>query len=189
MGSKCTEHLSIWASMLLPPRRLLSVRVAPLLVAFLLLQTSHVLGGQITNDRIHASEAGLHAPVDRVYAVCGLLDIRRTDPTRAQWCLERLVPLYEQLIKEHSTVLEHRLSLADTLNELALLRIDTLDTALRRSELDPVEAVRQTQQATAEAKRAVDVLFGPRRVAGLDQLSDRSEAADAGFDTEATGGV
>jgi len=89
-----------------------------------------------------------------------LIDLRRTDPTRAQWCLERLVPLYENLSKEHPAVLEHRLSLADTLNELALLRIDTLDTALRRSELDPVEAVRQTQQATAEAKRAVDVLDG-----------------------------
>ncbi len=46
--------------------------------------------------------------------------LRRTDPTRAQWCLERLVPLYENLNKEHPAVLEHRLSLADTLNELAL---------------------------------------------------------------------
>ncbi|MBS3822200.1 MAG: hypothetical protein KGY81_10605, partial [Phycisphaerae bacterium] len=70
------------------------------------------------------------------------------------------MPLYEQQVKEHPTVLEHRLSLADTLNELALLRIDTLDTTLRRGELNPVEAVRQTQQATTEAKRAVDSLSG-----------------------------
>ncbi len=55
-----------------------------------------------------------------------LAELRRTDPTRAQWCLERLVPLYEQQVKEHPAALEHRLSLADTLNELALLRIDTL---------------------------------------------------------------
>jgi len=87
-----------------------------------------------------------------------LAELRRTDPTRAKWCLERLVPLYEQQVKEHPTVLEHRLSLADTLNELALLRIDSLDTALRRDKLDPVEAVRQTQQAVTESKRAVDVL-------------------------------
>ncbi len=70
-----------------------------------------------------------------------LIDLRRADPTRAQWCLERLVPHYEQLSREHPAVLEHHLSLGDTLNELALLRIDTLDTALRRGELDAVELV------------------------------------------------
>jgi len=89
-----------------------------------------------------------------------LAELRRTDPTRAKWCLERLVPLYEQQVKEHPTVLEHRLSLADSLNELSLLRVNTLDTALRRDEIDPVEAVRQTQQAATEGKRAVDVLDG-----------------------------
>ncbi len=99
-------------------------------------------------------------PISVASDVQRLQQLRRSDPTRAQWCFERLVPLYEQQVKEHPTVLEHRLSLADTLNELALLRIDTLDTALRRNELDPVEAVRQTQQAAAEAKQAVDVLGG-----------------------------
>jgi len=130
-----------------------SARVVGFLtVLFLILPGVCPMAAAEPNSR-EVGESLAHARQDpgRREATQILIDLRRTDPTRAQWCLERLVPLYEQQVKEHPAVLEHRLSLADTLNELALLRIDTLDASLRRGKLDPVEAVRQTQQAATEA--------------------------------------
>lgn len=96
--------------------------------------------------------------VDPHVRIAQLLELRRTEPERSRECLDELVAHYDLLIRKHPTLVEYPLSLADSLNELAVMRVDELDASLRRGELDVEEAARTTRQATVEAARATKAL-------------------------------
>jgi hypothetical protein len=111
-----------------------------------------------TEGQHDAGSTAHQVRVDPHTRIAQLLELRRTEPERSLECLNELVTQYDLLIRKHPTLVEYPLSLADSLNELALMRVDALDASLRRGELDVEGAAHTTRQATAEAARATKVL-------------------------------